>query len=512
MTRIRNYIFTVGTSFLGTAVSTITGLVSVPMSLHYWQNERFGLWALVNSILVYLSVFNLGLDSSAGTLMAKNESPKLKQRVLRRTLVLMGGSALVGLAAYGVSVAVGVDWVAVLGKVPAELRTEAFQCLSVMIGFYFLNMPFSLSSAICTGYQKVYIDRLFNVLQSLTLFISLILVVALHGDLVAYAAINGFATLVLNAVKALTVRRVVVIGGASLPDVPGQRTDAEYRTIIQTGGRFFLIGIAAMVVWNTDYFVISRLLGLRSVTPYSIAFKLFNIVFSVVTIMNTSALSLMSREYARSNWRWLNTAYNSILSTVATVGGCVLIGGVYFARDIVVAWTGSPDNYAGILTVCALGGYSYLLCIVNLNSGMLNAFNLNKGLPLIGFCEAAIKITLSIALLRRVGIGGVALGTLLGSLLSPTLVLPLLISRRSGGKIRCSLRFVLVQALAILVPLAAVGVFLQTRKGLAGLRVAAGVLSICVFVSLSWILVPAQARTYLISIAKTLAVRGRRNG
>ena len=67
----KNYIFTLFSGFGGVIFSIVLNLLTIPISLNYWKQDRYGIWVLLTSILLYLGMTNLGLNTSASVLMAQ---------------------------------------------------------------------------------------------------------------------------------------------------------------------------------------------------------------------------------------------------------------------------------------------------------------------------------------------------------------------------------------------------------------------------------------------------------
>jgi len=502
LSKRKNYIYSVLSSFSGTIVSSLIGLVAVPISLNYWQVGKYGLWSLLSSVLVYLSMSNLGVNASASTLMAKNPKVQSKILILKRAFVILLISTLVALVSFVLLNLFHRDWIQVLGDIPKDMKKEAFETCLVMGIFFFINLPFSLTVSVFQGFQKVYIVNIFSVISSITNFISLIIVIAIHGSLVTYAVVSGAAAFVVNVAR-LIFMLIMIRHESSDKDALAKgdlctddSKDCSYRHVFITGIRFFISGIAAMVVWNTDNLVISNFLGIDSVTPYSITFKLYQILFNCIFIVNTSLLAIMAKEFGENNWEWINKVYRSALVVAAMLGGLTLLGGVLFMKDIIFLWAGER-GYAGLFTVVALGGYSYLLSIVNLNSGIINSFNYIKYMPIVGWIEAGVNLGMSIVLLKPFGIGGVALGTFLGSLLGPALLLPRIIEKSSDGKIIQDSKFVVKHLVFVLLPLFAVSICLQLFLQKPLFRVSLGFLVIVCYVCLSFKVIPNDVKAYL---------------
>src|SRR4051812_263751 len=51
----------VASSFLAQGVTTIVGIASLPIALHYLGKQSFGLWAAVTSLVVWGSLLDLGI-------------------------------------------------------------------------------------------------------------------------------------------------------------------------------------------------------------------------------------------------------------------------------------------------------------------------------------------------------------------------------------------------------------------------------------------------------------------
>ena len=371
----KNYTLTWFASFAGIIVSTVVGFLSVPLALDYWNVQRYGIWAIINSIIVYLTLSNLGINSAAAVLMAKNNSSWDKIKILRKSFNLLTISTVISCTFFIILNTFYKDWILFIGNIPVNLKAETFNACFIFGLFFFVNLPLSLICSALSGFQKLYVEKIFSVCQTLISFLSLILVIYLKGNLITYAIFNGVANLIINMIKAAYFYLFIY---SNIKDKSNQQNiqleknkDISNKTIIMSSMRFFSTGIAAMFVWNTDNLVISNFIGISEVTPYSITFKLYSILIIIITMTNASLTPIIGKEFGSGNWNWLNKTYNKLVVITTIIGGLTWLGGILFFKDIIYLWTGAT-GYAGLLTVFALGGYTYLLSMVNLNSGILN--------------------------------------------------------------------------------------------------------------------------------------------
>ena len=493
----KNYMFTLISGLGGVVFSILLNLVTIPISLDYWKADRYGIWVLLTSILLYLGMTNLGLNTSAAVLMGKNPKISDKMKILIRSLLILLFSTGVILAAFYVLNVVTKDWINIIGKIPNNLKDETFSACVILVIFYLLSLPFSLLSAVYIGFQKVYIENLFNIALNIVNFLVLIVVIVLKGNLIYYSALWGISLVVFNVTKYLFFYFSIYrkLPKERYDEKRSANSETEYRTIFYTGIRFFFIGIASTIVWNTDNLVISNFISLQSVVPYFITFKLFSVIYGVIFQVSGSLMPLLAKEYGNNNIEWINKLYSSFLVLIAVMGGATWIGGILFFRDFVTLWAGS-SSYAGLFTVIALGGYSYLLGMSILNFGIVNSFNYTGIAPFVAWGEAIIKIVFSIGLGKIWGLAGVAMGTFLGSLCAPSWMLPIWIRKSSAGKLFYDFAFLKKHFVLAILPCLIISVLLQVSTGNMLIRLFIGVLIALLYLLLSYLVMPLIYRVF----------------
>jgi len=447
--RKKTFVLGAASSYGTNIVSITVGLLSVPIGLHYFGPVRYGIWAVISSVISYLGISNLGISTGAAVLTAKAAKPFEQWAVLKRSLFL-----LVIISTVVLSIVLGIvhfypRWVIILGKISPVFREEASKTMIAAAVLFLLNLPLTVFFSGFTGIQKLYWERFYISLTKIVGLIALILVVLVKGSLISLALLRGAGVLLVSVICASHF----LIGNSELRHRTNKSIKGEFsvRSIFASSLRFFSIGIAAMVVWNTDNLVISHFLGAKAVTPYAVTFKLLTTAFVMFMALNSALFPMYGRAVAFDHWEWIQRTYNKATRLLPIIGGLIWIGAIAFGREIINLWTG-PDGYGGRLVIFALGGYGYLLSMVNIHAGLLSGLNLVKNTVFIGWLEAAANFGISIALVRALGIGGVALGTFLGSLLTVCWMIPIAIYIKTKKKIKFNFHPVLFHTFFILAP------------------------------------------------------------
>src|SRR6202521_6359178 len=63
--RNRGAAITGGTAVLARAVQVSTSLITIPLTVHYLGNERFGLWMTISSVLSMANFADFGIGNAA---------------------------------------------------------------------------------------------------------------------------------------------------------------------------------------------------------------------------------------------------------------------------------------------------------------------------------------------------------------------------------------------------------------------------------------------------------------
>lgn len=487
-------IFLLGTvSSYGTIiVSLFVGLLSVPIGLHYFGPVRYGIWAIISSVINYLSLSNLGITTAAQTLTAKASEPFEKMEILQRSLSLLLIISVVTLGIVSGLVYVYPDWIYILGKVPANLQKEATEATIAIAILFLLNLPLTVFSAGFVGYQKIYWERFYGSLTQIVGLTALILTVfVVKGDLVTLALFRGIATLFVS----IACASHFLFTHHELRQKFNTQISNKFSTryIFTSGVRFFSIGVAAMIVWHTDNLVISHFIGPNAVTPYSITFGLFAMGFSTFTAVNGVLWPMYGHSAGKNQWEWVQQIYNYTANLLPILGGLLWIGGIAFAKEIINLWAG-PDAYGGILVVIALGGYGYTLSLVNSHATILNALNRTKNLVFLGWLEATFNLVISLALVKILGIGGVAFGTFLAAFMTVFWLLPLDIRHQTAGKVKLHVKPIIKHAVGAMLPCLTLVILTYFYVPITWVKMIVNILIITIYLILSWVIMSLDVR------------------
>lgn len=176
------------------------------------------------------------------------------------------------------------------------------------------------------------------------------------------------------------------------------------RSLLGTGGIFFFIQIGAMILFQTDNIIITRMLGPQEVTTFNLAFKYFSIMTMLFVIMLTPYWSAFTDAWAKKDTDWIKHSINKMRGIwLYTSAGTVLL--FVFSKAAYHFWIGDTVTIPVSLSL-AMTFYAILNNWQGIYAYALNGIGKLR-LQLICIVAAGLlNIPLSIVLIRVMGVTG----------------------------------------------------------------------------------------------------------
>jgi len=198
---------------------------------------------------------------------------------------------------------------------------------------------------------------------------------------------------------------------------------ARCRELFAFGIYRFIWIVANQLIFYTDSVVIGIFLNTAAITYYAIAGSLINYGRNVVSIAADTLYPTATRLDAKKDLAGLRELLIFSTNVALLVGLPLCLGYVFLGNQFIRLWMGTGFGLsATILTILtipqfiSMSQYSSSLILVGMARHQVLAF--------IALAEGAANLALSIILIRKIGVVGVAWGTVIPHLISTALVVP----------------------------------------------------------------------------------------
>jgi O-antigen/teichoic acid export membrane protein len=434
-------------NYLAKFVALGSGFLLTPFLLARLGSTSYGLWVLVGSFVAYGGLLDFGMSTALIRQVAHCEATGRIDRARAYVATSVRIYVVLGLLAVVLGVLLA-PMVPDLFDIPPSERDTASALVMLMgvgVGIGIASTP---TTAVLRGLQRYELVSALSVAGSLLATGASVGVVLLGGGLLALVAVTTIASLLMQAVCVLIVRRTA-------RDLRLGWRGAEWRLvsdIVGYSGAVFVMELGGRMQTRTDEILIGAFMPVSFVTPYALARRLSEIPQILTDQFMKLLVPLASQLHAADDSDRLRELYTT--GTRLTLALYVPIATVLvvLARPILTAWLGQEyAEYAPLVLILTLAG---LISTSQWPAGsILQGISGHRPVAVASLASGITNLGLSAALISPLGLTGVAVGTL-----APTaveclgFVLPFTL-RTLGVQPGAALREIFLPPLAPVVPM-----------------------------------------------------------
>lgn len=422
--RVRHIARNVLFNWFGTIANMAVGFFLAPFILHRLGNVAYGIWVLAISVVAYLGLLDLGMQSSVLRFVSKGHTKHDHQgasEALSAALwVRLQISALVLLLSAGIAAVFPHVF-----KVPPEFSSAA-RIATLLIG---VNAAISMSVGVVGGVlsalNRYDLQNYVSMVQTAVRVVGVVAVLRSGHGIVAIAICELFATVVANIL-------LVWIARCLYPELQIQLKRPKRETLKQIwaySSYAFLTTIAVRLVYQTDNLVVGAFVSTSAVTFYAIANSLCRYADQVVSAMGGTFVPAASTYEAAGDTSSLLMLYKNGTRAVLAISLPILITLIVRGPNFIGLWMG-PEYAKSSGNVLIVLSAALLFSFANRTASSI-AFGIekHKTVAIWSIGEGVANLTLSIILVHWYGIIGVAFGTMVPSLFVHIVLWPRYISK-----------------------------------------------------------------------------------
>jgi O-antigen/teichoic acid export membrane protein len=370
--RPRRLLVNAAANWVGFAAQLVIAFVLSPVLVHALGDRRYGVWSLVESILAYLTLFDLGVAASVVRYVARFEAARDRDslnRVFSTSLCIFAGAGLAVFAAVLVVAGAATH----LFEIPPDMAGEARGML-LLLGFNLaLGLPLGVFPSVLDGLERYPVKTAVRTTALAFRSVIFVLIVRRGGGLIELAwAITG-CNLIEHLAMAVAAWRYL----PGLRFSPALVDRDTFRAIRGYSLHAFLALLAGRISFQTDSLVIGALLAPQYITFFALAARLV--------------------EYAKNGLRAITSVLTPAISAFDAQGNTDAIRSVYLEASFPV--------------LAILAAPLALVAAQSVSARILYGVGRLRWFVRVVVAEALVNLLLSVALARPLGIEGVAWGT-----------------------------------------------------------------------------------------------------
>lgn len=369
-------------------IGMVISLMYTPLLLNYLGEESYGIWVTILSVINWINFFDVGIGNGLRNLLAEEIEKKDANGAQESVSTAYVALSLISSIAF----IVGTVVILLLNcYVVFNTATSVKPALYISFAFICINFILTLCK---TQLYAVHQAEKIGFMSVMVQFINLIGIFFLSltgaGNLLAVAIVVGASGFIVYLLYSGYVWR---IHNYLIPRLK-KFNRRKLSTICNVGIKFFLIQMAALILYTTDNLIITKLFGPSHVTPYYTAYAAFGIINSLFSAMLAPLWSKYTVATVNKDFRWIKKSIITLDKMLIPIG-IVLILGVTFYKPIAVVWLHKELAYDKGLILC-MGVYFFIIIWGSIYSTVMNGMGQLNLQLFLGVFTAILNIPLSI--------------------------------------------------------------------------------------------------------------------
>ena len=394
------------TRYLAIIAEMVIGLLVLPFNVAHLGTSAYGLWMLTTSITAYFSVLDLGYSGAlvkfVAQYRAKHDIRGLNE-ILSTTFYLF---TIFGVITYVAAMIIAALLDRILHIPPDQLHIARVVLLVTSVNVA-VGTAFTVFGAVINGFQRYDINNITGTISGILAAVVNVAVLWMgYGLIPLVIATTTVRVLTYWVYRANAYR---VFRGLDLS--PRLFRRSRLREVTSFSVFMMLIDWANKLNYSIDAIVIGIILGTTAVAIWSVGQRLAEVTQRLTNQLNDILFPNVVDHVESSRLDRLQATLligtRLSLATVVPIAVALMLMG----EPLIVAWVG-PDFHGSVIVV------QLLALTVMVRIGNATAQTLLKGAgehKLVAYTNivaSAVNLGLSIVLARRMGLAGVAIGTL----------------------------------------------------------------------------------------------------
>ena len=302
--------------------SLFIALFTTPAYMHFFDNnEILGVWFTLLSVLAWILNCDMGIGNGLrnNLVYAINDKDwdKAKKYISSSYIFLtIVGSLIFLMVRFAGDF---VSWNRVFNistnVISSEIMADAVQILLASIILQFI---LRLVTSVLYALQEAFVPGLMNLLTN-----SIMLIYVVTSNILGNNNnITNLATVYLFAVN---LPLVIATFFVFVKKIPKAAPSISYFKmsyaieILKIGAAFLWLQLIAMIIDNTNSYLIAVFVNNSAVVEYQIYSKIFNLPMTAVMLLTTSLWSTITKAKAENDWVWIKNCYKKSMKLIIVI-------------------------------------------------------------------------------------------------------------------------------------------------------------------------------------------------
>lgn len=401
----RSLVAGAATNWLAFAATMAVSFFLAPYLIRTLGDARYGVWCVVEAVLAYFTLFDLGIAACLVRFVARhhaaNEQAGLNKIVSACVLLFSGAAACVLLLGSAVALVIAPGLEGKLGQ-PGDV--QPFMLL--MLANLALTLPLSVFPTILDGLQRFAVKSAVRLLLLGGRVAAIVYAMETQPGLLSLGLAFTAANILEHAAMAWLSYRF-------LPELRISRSSVDRATLKQVRGYSvdaFLAMLAGRITVQTGAIVVGGFLTAAAAAHYAIAARLVDMAKNLLRSVTTTLTPAVSEREAKGDFDGVRRVLLEGTRFVLYLVLPVHLGLLFFGRPFLARWIGVEEYARWCFPAAAILSATLTIGVAqSVAARILYGMGTLRLFARLSLLEAVLNLVLCLILVGPMGLVGVAI-------------------------------------------------------------------------------------------------------
>ncbi|MCX6826362.1 MAG: oligosaccharide flippase family protein [candidate division Zixibacteria bacterium] len=400
------------------AVRMVLVFLVTPLLIHTLGNDLYGVWVLIFSIINYMTICDFGLQQALVRFISKFLGLNDYQKINSVLNTAFSVYALVGMLVIAMA---GILSLFVMEKfhIPAQYLTDGRTALFIIGLNTALNLILFSWGGSLGAFHRYDIANGIAIVEDIVRTIAIVVMLKSGYSIVALSLvflIFSFFRLTTAAVFLKKLHPAIRLNFRLI-------NRETLRMLYGYSSISFLISVAWLFIASTDNVIIGYFLDTASIAKYAIAIGFVVALRSLIHTVTIPLQPLISHYDTIKAKDTITSIYTKATTYLYFLTFAVAGGTLIFADPMIKLWIGSGyESSATLLKILIVPAAIYLPSAIG--EAILYGIERHKNFLHIILVEGVLNLSLSLLLVQKYGMYGVAYGTIMAQVIVYLFIMP----------------------------------------------------------------------------------------
>jgi O-antigen/teichoic acid export membrane protein len=335
-------------SYVNIVLTNMVGLFITPFIIRNLGNSDYGLYALIGSLIAYLSLMDLGLNNTIVRFVSKyraESDKKAEQQFLGTIMVIYFFISFIILC-IGTVLYFNIETIFGKSLLPSQMADAKIMFLILLLNIA-IDIPGGSFLAICTAYQQYVFPKVLTIVRYLLRTVTVFAVLNLGGKSISLVIIDTvftFGVILITfyyCIKKLGVRFSFM-----------ERSKGVYKEIFSYSVWIFISALIMSFQWNAGQLILGMHVNTIVVAVFSVGLMLGGYFGAFAGVINTMLLPKAAQMLADKQD---SDEISNTMIAVGRINACIsffiLSAFVLLGQEFINLWVGTSYKESWLIAV-----------------------------------------------------------------------------------------------------------------------------------------------------------------